>query len=369
MATLTKDRAAPGKTKGIELAFAKLMFTGKERLRIYKKMASLIRNGVSLQMTLDILYDQASRGGKKKDHPVAIAIHSWRTAFRDGRPFGESLRGWAPATECMLVEAGEAGSSLDESLDNVIKLTTSGKKIRGALMGGLAYPIFLLVMLAGVLALFGYRVVPTFEQILPPSQWEGLGQIMYKVANFTTAYMPFIGAGIVGLLALFFITAPRWRGGIRAKLDSIPPWSLYRLINGSGFLMASAALITAGVAIPEVLRKLRRTSNPWMQERIDATLREVSQGANFGEALHRTGFRFPDSELVDDLRIYAGLSNFDETLASLADEWMEEGVAKVKAQTSILNAVALVLLGITIMVLVGGMFTLQQQISSSATQI
>jgi len=361
-------RARSSEPSKADLWFAKQMVGASDRLRLYKKIAGLVRNGVSLQQALDVLYDQASKGGRKKTHPVAIAVNAWRRQYMDGKPFGEALRAWAPATECMLIEAGEAGSRLDEALESVIKLATNSKRIKGALIGGLSYPIFLILMLGGVLFLFSETVIPTFVEAapqMPPSLWEGPGQIMYQVGEFSKNYLVFVALGAIVALIVFFITAPRWTGGVRKRLDGFPPWSLYRLINGSGFLMASAALISAGVAVPEVMRRLRRTANPWMKERIDAALREINQGANFGEALHRIGYGFPDQEVVDDLRIYANLAQFDETLASVADEWIVEGVERVQGQTKVIFSASLLLLGVTIIVMVSGMFSVQQQLTSS----
>lgn len=349
-----------------EIFFAKMAMDGKTRLRLYKKIAGLLANGVSLQATLDVLYDQASKGGKRKGDPVALGIDSWRQTYRNGRPFGEALNGWAPLSERMLVEAGETGSRLDQALINVIKLAQSDAAIRGALIGGLSYPGVLLVMLGGMLYLFGVQVIPNFEQLLPKDQWQGLAYGMALMSTFAQKYMMPTAYSIVVFVVVFTITAPKWKGRIRSFFDRIPPWSIYRLVQGGGFLMAVAALVGIGVSVPEVLRKLRRNANPWMRERIDDALRHVNSGANLGDALYRGGYGFPDIEIVEDLRIYASLSSFDESLKAVADEWIETGVDKIKAQAKVLNTIAILLIGVTIMTLLGGLFALQQQITQAA---
>ena len=62
----------------LEVGFAKFMVGAKDRLRLYKKIAGLLSNGVSLQAALDVLWDQAAKGGKAKGAPLAIAIDQWR---------------------------------------------------------------------------------------------------------------------------------------------------------------------------------------------------------------------------------------------------------------------------------------------------
>ena len=350
-----------------EKKFAKFSVNTKARLRLYKKIAGLLSNGVSLQAALDVLWDQASKGGKKKGDPIAIAIDSWRSSYRNGKPFGQALEGWAPLGERMLVEAGETGSRVDEALLNVIRLAESSQAIKGALIAGLSYPGVLLLMLGGMLYLFGVQVIPNFGALLPPEEWTGLAAGMRVMSHIATNYLGPAAIGLVLFIIIFTITAPRWTGPIRTFFDKIPPWSIYRLVEGGGFLMAVAALVTIGVAVPEVPCKLRRNSTPWMRERIDSALRYVNSGANLGEALYRGNYGFPDPTLVDDLRIYASLSSFDESLKAVADEWIETGVDQIKAQAKILNTLAIFLIGITIMTLLGGLFNLQSQITQAAS--
>src|SRR3546814_9476613 len=77
-------------------------------------------------------------------------------------------------------------------------------------------------------------------------------------------------------------------------------------------MLAVSGMVKAGVPIPSILRTLQRGATPWYQERIAHTLWHVNNGLNLGEALHRSGFGFPDVETVKDLRAYAALDGFDE---------------------------------------------------------
>jgi len=344
---------------------AKKSLGAKGRLRLYRKLAGLLSNGVSLQQALDVIYDQASRAGKNKGDTVAVAVDHWRRAYREGKPFGVALEGWAPVSERMLVEAGEAGSRLDEALRAVIRLNINSSKIRGALFGGLAYPLILFLAVNAILYLFGSVVLPRFDEILPMERWVGSAAVLAGMATYAQTYLiPFLILSFLAMI-LFAYSAPRWSNKLRSRFDKFPPWSLYRLVSGGGFLMSVAALVHAGVAVPEVLRKLRRNSNPWMQVRIDAALREVNQGANLGEALHRSGHEFPDREIVDDLRIYASLASFDESLTAVTEEWIETGVEKIQAQAAILNMVMMLAMGLVVMFLVIGLYAIQRQMSHS----
>jgi type II secretory pathway component PulF len=66
-----------------------------------------------------------------------------------------------------------------------------------------------------------------------------------------------------------------------------------------------------------------------------------------------------------DLRAYASLNKFDETLEQLGKEWLEESVQKIEMQTAMLKNLSFFLLGLTFMWIYGGVFSLQQQITNS----
>ena len=63
----------------VEELYARMIiqFSNKERLKMYRKIASLMRNRFSLMNALDMLHDGVSNGGKNPGEPMAIAIASW----------------------------------------------------------------------------------------------------------------------------------------------------------------------------------------------------------------------------------------------------------------------------------------------------
>jgi len=147
--------------------------------------------------------------------------------------------------------------------------------------------------------------------------------------------------------------------------DKIPPWSLYKIFVGISWLLAMAALIKGGTPVSTALRALRHDATRYLRERIDKTLVFVNNGDNLGQALGKTKMDFPDKEVVDDLKIYSELDNFEEALDNMANEWLEESVIMIEEKASILNMVALLSIGAVIAWAVMGTFEMQDQITSS----
>ena len=131
----------------IEVYYAKMIcnFSNQTRLKIYRKIASLMRNRFSLMNALDMLHDGASNGGKNPDEPMAIAIASWAKALQNGLPFSDALKGWAPDRERMMLSVGDV-SDLEGALMNLIRVTEGSTKMIRPIIGAIAYPSFLFMM-------------------------------------------------------------------------------------------------------------------------------------------------------------------------------------------------------------------------------
>lgn len=344
--------------------WAKLCLNADERLRVYRKIAKMLGNGLPLLKVLEELEWRASREGRKPREPLAIVLSDWRLAVQNGGMLSEAMEAWVPATEQMIVAAGEQAGRIEDALASVADIVQSSRKIRRAVTGGVAYPVGLVVMVIGYLYLFGTHVIPKFALIADPAHWRGAARSLYLMSLFVQGWMLVVVAALAAALVALAWSLPRWRGPLRIYADRVPPYSIYRLIAGSGFLIAFSALQASGVTVEKALLKIGLVAGPWLRERIDDTLVGVKSGLNAGEALLNAGYQFPSREIVEDLCIYAEYGGFDAALKMLADEWLEEGVARITAQMRVLNGVAIVVLALLIGWLVTGFFGIQQEIAA-----
>ncbi len=347
-----------------EIAFIKMQFSAKQRLGIYNKLIKFLKNGVSLPQALDIMWNFASDDGKKPKQPLAIILDHWRNRVRDGANFGTAIQGWVPERDVTIIASGEIAGNLIIALENAVYIHSGSKQIRAAIIGGLAYPILLVAVAIGFMYIVSTQVVPAFEGIRPRELWTGSGASLATLSDLVNNYLNAFLIFIAVMIVLIVWSLPRWTGKIRSKLDNVAPYSLYRLFSGAGFLLSMSAMIKAGVSVPQALRIMKKNSNPWYKERVNGALGYINNGKNFGEALYMTGHNFPDKETVADLRAYASLDGFDETLQKLGAEWMEDSIEKIKQQSAVMKNVAFILLGLVFMWIASGIFSLQQQVTA-----
>jgi type II secretory pathway component PulF len=345
-------------------AWAKLQFADTVRLRLYRKIAKMLSNGLPMLKILDELRDRASEHGRRPNEPLAIVLDDCRRAVQNGRLLAEGLRDWAPKTEQMILMAGEQSGRLEITLEAVVDVVQAEKKVKSVIVGGLVYPVTVFSLILVYIYLFGTRVIPEFARMVDPSHWRGAARSLYIMSLLVQDWMVVIVAALLIIVVGVLASMPLWRGNVRVIFDRFAPYSIYRLLVGSGFLMAFSALQFAGITVEKSLMRLSDMAQPWLRERLDGALLGVKSGLNCGEALRNAGYGFPSKDVVDDLCIYAEYKGFADALKLLADEWMEEGVEQLTVQMKILNGFAIVTLAIVIGWLVIGFFGIQHEIAA-----
>ena len=350
----------------IEVYYAKMIcnFSNEYRLKIFRKLASLMKNRFSLMDALDMLHDGVTNGGKNPSEPMAIALASWGKALQNGIPFSDALKGWAPNRERLMLSVGDV-SDLESALLNLIKVTEGTTKMIRPIRSAVTYPSFLLMMSILIIYAIGVYMVPPMIDAAPGTRWVGTAASLVDVSfwikdNWAIAFSVFPAAMIT-----IYLTIGIWTGPIRAIFDNAPPWSLYKVFIGITWLLALSALVKGGVPVSIALQSLRRDSNAYLKERIDKTLSYIKNGDNLGQSLMKTGLNFPDKEIISDLKIYSELDNFEDALEKLANDWLEESVYMIEQKASVLNMVALLSVSGVIAWAVFGVFEMQEQITDS----
>lgn len=349
----------------LERAWQRLFFTRKQRLTVYRQLENLLQSNIKMDLALSILWNRTSRNGQRPNRRYAPILAAWQRQNRDGESFGQILAEWAPPSEQMLIEAGETAGDIPDALNQAIEMAESAGKIRNTLVSSLAYPTLLMLLLLSMLAGFSWELVPAFTQILPVERWTGAALMMYQLSQMVTHWFLAIVICLVLSVIAFFSTLGTLTGPTRIILDRLPPWNLYRIWQGAGFLSSIASLLKAGVPVSGALRRMRANANPYMRERIEGTTYFINEGANFGEALNRAGYDFPDRDIIEELEIYAPLTGFSESMTGISKRWISGSVGKMETMSRVIRTIMIFLIALNVMWMLGGMFDLMQQLNKA----
>ena len=367
MVVVVKDSMAKSlSTNVLNLWYARfsVRIHSDDRLELYRKLMALIKNRFSLMDALERLYSIASKDGKNPDDSMAIATAFWMQSVRNGSTFSEALKGWVPSTEILMLSVGDV-AALDLALQHTIRVVEGMNKMRALVWGAVAYPLFLMMMVVLMIWAVAKYMVPPMKEAVPNLVWRGVAKSLVDLSNFVDKHPILLFSVLPIIVISCMITFPYWSGKSRAKVDNIPPWSMYRIFTGVSWLLALSALVRAGMPVSKAMRSLAGDdASPYLNYRVSHALMYVNNGDNLGEALYHTKLKFPDEEIIGDLRIYAELDTFPEALENLANSWLESSIRQIDTMAAILNGVAILMISAVIAWAVWGTFAMQEQMVS-----
>lgn len=346
--------------------YARFMFrfNTEKRIAMLRKLASLLRNDFTLMNALGRLEMIESNGGKNPNEPFAIVMREWQKNLERGMSFSDTTRGWLPEEETLLVTSGNI-SNLVIALENTVRVVESAGRIRRAVRGAIAYPLFLLVLTFGIIVMVGLYLVPPLIEVAGTGVvWRGAARGLISMSNFTVKYWYVFAGVFTGVLFVIWLSFANWSGRIRAMFDRLPPWSIYKIHISVGWLMSLSSMISAGITMPDAMRMLADNANRYLRDILEEALHYIANGDNLGTALSRSERDFPNKEIIGDLMIYADMTDFDKNVTSIANDYLDESVRKMESVSNILNGIGIMLVSAIIAWVVLGTFQIQDQITA-----
>ena len=175
---------------------------GRRQVMLFtREMATLLGAGLTLERALEILV------GLDGDAAVQRLITRLLEAIRGGATFADALAGQGrafPPYYISMVRAGETGGALEVVLERLGDLLERAQSLRESVRSALIYPILILVLAGGAIAVLLTVVLPEFEPFfddagaaLPLST-----RIVIAVAAAIETYW---WAGLLGVLLLFLL--------------------------------------------------------------------------------------------------------------------------------------------------------------------
>lgn len=319
----------------------------KEKAVFASKMAALVNAGVPIVRSIDLMASQQKMPLFKR------ALQSVSLEVNQGISLGEALRRWPKVFDKLsiaMVEAGEAGGVLDESLRRLAKLLEDNAKLQNQIKGAMGYPVAVLVIAIAVFLGMTIFLIPTFAEI-----FDSLGadlpwftQIMVNLSKLLRSsfslYLLLILFVFIYLFTKFYQT-PIGRRKVDAFTLKIPLFGeLIQKTATAQFCRTFSSLTGAGVPILFALEIVREiTNNSIISDAIRKSREDVLQGIPLSVALGRMNV-FPDMS-ISMLSIGEETGEMDAMLSKVADFYEDEVSAIVKALTSMLEPAMIVLVG------------------------
>lgn len=322
-----------------------------DRAEIYQQVALFLGDGVRMELALeDMATIRRERGGAHLNKKADF-LESLLDGLRSLGNFSGALENSGNPPETALIKAGEDAGRIRETLESAAKGLLAGQEMMSIIRSSVTYPAIIFLSLLGVLWFSAVYIAPKLEASVKGIVWTGQSALYFAVGKFVDGYGMLVIFGVA-----FFIgwmirwSLPRWSDHGRSVADRFPPWSLYRLLHGIQFMSGLATLMSAGIPMAQAVWTLSDNAPRYVRDRLDTILFHIRQGkTNFGEALHAAGQDFPDPEIVDTMRVYARMANFQKLLEGSSDKWLTIAIASARKQAKILNTASMVIAGVVML--------------------
>lgn len=340
--------------------WAKARFGLKTRISIYERIADFLDAQIDIVATLRSLRD---RYAKTNDYRAKI-LSEWIRNMEHGVVFSDAIKEWVPPAEHMLISAGERGVGLRNGLLEAKVLSMASAQTKGAILGGVIFPLALFGMIIGLMFMFQSQQVPAFTAMLPLERWPSGAKHLYNVSYFFYHYLFVLLATLGGIGLLIGLTMGKWTRPPREFFDKLPPWSIYRSYQASSFLIGMSSLMQAGIASYDALRMMHRNASPWVKMHLERMMSSMKiGGSNPGKALD-TGML--DAETAGDVQDYSRLGSFQDAIYRMGKRSLENGVKSIESKMVIIRNLMLVLVAGSIAWMYLTSYNLQTTIASAA---
>lgn len=314
----------------------KMAFDSATRAEFYKMLASMLTNNLALSAAIQRMHDIYAPQG----NPLAVVLRKWSQGMVSGMKFSEAIAKHVPESEMVLISAGERSNNLADGLMQAAFVIETKSAMKSAVVGSLAKPAFLMVLVFVILAGFSVWMAPTFQETFPADKFPPHVQTLFKVADFVRGYWHVTLVGIAGFIFFIGWTLNNWTADSRNKFDNFPPWSIFRIYNSASFMIALSSFLRAGVSLTEAIKSIRAQSGPWMKRHLSRVMFRLEAGDAYKDVFNSNMLDLQTRNMV---AIYADLTDFGQAIDAIGKAAIKNATTGIQKKAAIGNVIVLAL--------------------------
>lgn len=349
------DIRVASKSGGITMPWNRNRVALKEKVLFSRQLSTLINAGLPLVQALNNV------AGQTQGKAFRVVINQVISDVEAGSSLSAALAKHPRVFNQVyisMIEAGETSGTLDVSLERLSVQQEKDADVISKVKGAFIYPIIVLLVMIAVVVYMLVTVLPQV-QIL----YDGMGgsaqlpfvtKILLSVSDFVRNFWWLIVI-ILGVIAFFTSrwarTGPGKQVVDKMKMRAPLVGPLFMKMYMARFARTGATLIGSGVALIKVLQI---TADAVNNVHIKATLLHATEKVKGGKSLSSVLDGDPNFlELVPNmLKIGEDSGSTEDMLSRTADYYEKEVDNQIKAISTIIEPIMMVLMGIMALVIV-----------------
>jgi len=333
-------------SREIELQFLKRVKAGE--LAVFaRQLATMIASGLSILRALYVLEEQT------ESKFLVETITQVRKDVEAGLPFSDAIERHPKVFNPLFVamaRAGEAGGLLEESLKRVADQLEKDASLRRQIRSAMIYPTLVITFAVVVMMALVAFLVPVFEGVFKTFGGElpAITKVSVLMSKVVTSYWYGMFASW-GIAAFAFL---KWKKSSWGR----PQWDRFRLrvpmkigaivqqVAVARWSRTLSSLTGAGVPLLLALDITGKTGgNIVVEEAMAGVIESVKRGGTLSEPLSKAPI-FPKM-VTHMVGVGEETGALDAMLGKIADFYEDQVEASVKALTSIMEPVMIIVIG------------------------
>jgi type IV pilus assembly protein PilC len=341
-----------------EFSLSMQKVTVKDLALFSRQLATLVNAGVSMVRGLGVMVDQCANPRLK------AALAQVLDDVQQGTNFSDSLRKHPKIFDglyCAMIQAGETGGVLDDVLSRLASLLEDSAKLNNQIKTAMTYPIVVSSIAVLIFLAMCIFIIPVFDGVFKSLGGElpAFTQILVNISNFLKS--PSVAIIPISIFAVLFIykrvyatpAGQLYFDGVFLKLPLFGDLVVKTAV--ARFARTFGSLSKAGVPILSSLEITGETAgNLVISNAIDSAREAVKEGGQIAPAMERTEV-FPVMAL-QMISIGEETGEIDKMLMKVADFYENEVEESVKALTSLMEPLMIIVLGGMVGSIIVGMY-------------
>ncbi len=329
----------------------------KDFLLFNQEFVTLIKAGLPILQAIDLLC-------KRTQNPrFRIILENIINDIKGGAALSDAMAQhpmYFPPLYTSTVRAGEKSGAIVDVLKRFIVYQKRMIAVMSKLKMALAYPIFLVFALLGVLTLFFLYIIPNFMKMYSDqgSKLPFLTMMLMSFTTFVTHAAPFILAGLVA--AGFGLAMWKKTDAGRTALDTVKlRIPLLRSLITQYFLAqitrTLATVLRGGIPLVQALDTTAGViNNKVLARRLSEVQSLVTEGVSFADACERT--RLASDMTVRMIEVGESSGDLPQMLEDVADFYDQEVENRLTALTTLIEPVLMLCMGLVMAVIVVALY-------------
>lgn len=338
----------------------------KERSILARQISTMIEAGLPLAQSLRLIVRQTKKGAMRS------VLESILSDIQDGFSFSGALSKFPQYFDPVfinVVRSGEATGKLEIVLSQLADNLEGDVKIRGKIRGALFYPVFILLVMAGVMVLMLTKVIPQLRDV-----FDGAGQslppatiALLSLSDFMVNFWYIILIGLIGLIVgwKFFMRTETGQEFFSKVMIKLPVTNnILSLTTMASFGRLLGILLNSGVPLLESLRLINDSfTNRIYRHGLTIVASQVERGIPMSVPISENPI-FPIM-VAQMVAVGEQTGKMDEVMIKMADYYESEAESKLSGISTLIEPLVIVLLGVGVAWLVIGILMPIYQISTT----